>query len=74
LWEEGGDNAGEKGGDQAAWGKQGIGYIERGRELLELYLYIIVSLIVRVFPAYFTPVHVLYIVAFGPSGIQVAYF
>jgi hypothetical protein len=41
--------------------------------LLELYLYIVVSLIVRVFPAYFTPVHVLYIVAFGPSGIQVAY-
>jgi hypothetical protein len=32
LWEEGGDNAGEKGGDQAAWGKQGIGYIGRGRE------------------------------------------
>jgi hypothetical protein len=41
--------------------------------LLELYLYIVVSLIVRVFPAYFTPVHVLYIVAFGPSGIHVAY-
>jgi hypothetical protein len=41
--------------------------------LLELYLYIVVSLIVRVFPAYFTPIHVLYIVALGPSGIQVAY-
>jgi uncharacterized membrane protein len=41
--------------------------------VLELYLYIVVSLIVRVFPAYFTHVHVLYIVAFGPSGIQVAY-
>jgi hypothetical protein len=35
-------------------------------------LHIVVSLIVRVFSAYFTPVHVLYIVAFGPSGIQVA--
>jgi hypothetical protein len=43
------------------------------RKLLELYLYIVVSLIVRVLPAYFTPVHVLYIVAFGPSKIQVAY-
>jgi uncharacterized membrane protein len=41
--------------------------------LLELYLYIVVSLLVRVFPAYFTPVYVLYIVAFGLSGIQVAY-
>jgi uncharacterized membrane protein len=40
--------------------------------VLELYLYIVVSLIVRLFPAYFTPVHVLYIVAFGLSGIQVA--
>jgi hypothetical protein len=30
-WEEGGDNVGEKGGDQAAWWKQGIGYIGRGR-------------------------------------------
>jgi uncharacterized membrane protein len=39
---------------------------------LELYLFIVVSLIVSVFPAYFTHVHVLYIVAFGPSGIQVA--
>jgi hypothetical protein len=41
--------------------------------VLELYLYIVVSLIVRVFLAYFTHVYVLYIVAFGPSGIQVAY-
>jgi uncharacterized membrane protein len=35
-------------------------------------LYIVVSLIVRVFPAYFTYVHVLYIVTFDPSRIQVA--
>jgi hypothetical protein len=41
--------------------------------VLELYLYIVVSLIVMVISAYFTPVHVLYIVAFDPSGIQVAY-
>jgi hypothetical protein len=41
--------------------------------VLELYLYIVVSLIVRVFSAYFTPVHVLYIVAFGPDGIQLLY-
>jgi hypothetical protein len=45
---------------------------EGGGGVLELYLYIVVSLIIRVFPAYFTPIHVLYIVAFGPSGIQVA--
>jgi hypothetical protein len=45
----------------------------RGGGVLELYLYIVVSLIVRVFPAYFTLVHVLYIVAFGPFGIQVYY-
>jgi uncharacterized membrane protein len=42
-------------------------------KLLELYLYIVVSLIVTVFPAYYTPVHVLYIVAFGPYGIQLVY-
>jgi hypothetical protein len=41
--------------------------------VLELYLYIVVSLIVMVFSAYFTPVHVLYIVAFGPDGIQLVY-
>jgi hypothetical protein len=41
--------------------------------LLELYLYIVVSLIVKVFPAYYTHVHVLYIVAFGPYGIQLVY-
>jgi hypothetical protein len=41
--------------------------------VLELYLYIVVSLIVRVFPIYFTPIHVLYIVAFGPYGIQLIY-
>jgi hypothetical protein len=41
--------------------------------VLELYLYIVVSLIVRVFPAYFTHVHVLYIVAFGPYRIQLVY-
>jgi hypothetical protein len=45
----------------------------RGGGVLELYLYIVVSLIVRVFSAYFEPVHVLYIVAFGRSGLQVAY-
>jgi hypothetical protein len=41
--------------------------------LLELYLYIVVFLIVRVFFAYFTPVHILYIVAFGPYEIQFVY-
>jgi hypothetical protein len=48
-------------------------WIIRKYFLLELYLYIVVFLIVRVFPAYYTPVHVLYIVAFGPYGIQLVY-
>jgi hypothetical protein len=40
--------------------------------LLQRYLYFVFSPVIRGFLAYFTPVHVLYIVGFGPRGIQVA--
>jgi hypothetical protein len=57
------------------WGPSCIPICHKNRSvyLLELYLYIVVSLIVRVFSSYFTPVYVLYIVAFSPYGIQLIY-
>jgi hypothetical protein len=42
------------------------------RYLVDIYLYIVVFLLVRGFPAYSTPVHVLYIMVFGFLEIQVA--
>jgi hypothetical protein len=41
--------------------------------MLERYLYIVVSLLYGGFTAYLTHIRILYIVAFGPCGIQVAY-
>jgi hypothetical protein len=44
------------------------------RGVLELYLYIVVSLIVRVFPAYFTPIHVKEICPRGNNNIVIIIF